>query len=524
MAIESSAGRNFLYKYVEEMLDFDPKYDIHTQIRMASNFYRFMPSVKTIIDTLASLVLSDITVSSSSPGNDKKIREIIDIVGFLRRVVVEYLTVGNVFPSIRIPQDKEFTCPSCKKDILLSSYKDTDIYNASKSGISLSCTACHKSVSITHKQLRIKTGDSYVMSSNMSPYLFIHPADQVSIIQAPGSNSCMYMYSISNEETSEIRRKKQYMFVLKNSPLEYIVSAFESKKGIRLSDKMIHVRDCGITGQDAGGWGVVPLMSAYKLIYYLAALRQQNLEMATLRPSPVYVLSPAAGGDQVDLSKVKDKIVSVSEDSQVFGKRNSVVFSSIPVSVQTLFADYKQLNLAGEINIAQKELAIAIGLPAEMVYGGGSQWTAASANIRMLEKRFIFLYDALDRICDKLSLVIGKVINDKNVSISTVKLRVLDDMAITNVLSGLASQNRISMSTLLARLGLDLDDEVDKIKNESKKLIELDSSQMKSRSVYERELRQENMSDEIAFEAAKRREAISVGQPMPEKLPPGARG
>lgn len=532
MAIDKTgmSGPTNMTDYINELTDFEPRYSVHDQINMASRFYRYIPTVKTIVDTLASLILTDIDISAGD--GDSRARKMlegdIEISTFLRRVVIEYLVTGNVFIVAQLPADKKFKCPKCGKEILLSSYNDSDKYKISGDSIALKCTSCKAQTAIRYDKIEeVQASDTYRFPGSFVPDIKLFEPNKVEIVTAPGSNGKMIVYSLSDSEKSSIKSGK-YMFVLKSSPLAFIKSTFEKDNAVLLSKSVIHVHDTEVTGQ-MDGWGIVPLMAAYKMVYYLSALRRQSIESAALRSAPIYLLSPTDGGG-VDLSEVKDGIEKAVEDSQRKSKRYAVAFSPAAVNVQPLFADFKATSLTGEIKLAQNELAVAIGLPADLVYGGSAQWSAASANIRMMEKRFVFLYEALERVCDKIADVVNGICGS-NISVSPTRLRVMDDMAVTQSIINLMASNRVSYDTVMQRLGLDPEDEIKKIRGAAPGLTDIDIEIQKKIAEFQREFSQESQEDTMAFQRSLQDAfpVITGGQvqqqqeevrPDPQALPP----
>jgi len=533
MAIETgktAAGQNFLPDFIRELTDFEVKLGVHEQIGKAISFYRFMPSVKTIVDTIASLILTDVDVDIE----DEKTKEgpasnmlynVVDIVGFLRQVVVEYLVAGNVFVGITLPAEKSFECPKCRSKVSFSSMPDTLEYVVDGDCFHFKCPekGCGRRIAVDPNNIREET-TSLQYAGTSTPELKIFSAQRVSLIPAVGSNKKMMIYELSDEERVAINTKKGYMFVLKNTPLVFIRAAMskDKKVNIRLPDSVIHVHDTELSDKETG-WGVVPLMSAYKLVYYLSALRKQNLEMAALRPTPVHLLSPATGHETTNLKKVKGEIKKAVADAVESSKRFPFVFSPIPVSSATLTADFKPLNLVGEIRLAQSDLAVSLGLPSDLVYGGSAQWSSASANIRMMEKRFVFLYDALERICDKVATIIA-ALTRKKVSIAPMRLKVLDDQNVAQQIAGLYAQGRVSLRTMHTRLGLDLDKELARIRDEIPQMGELDKLLMSDRMDFEADKRRQGAKADMIFQAGLQKSFGGEGRPAETDRRPSGTG
>jgi hypothetical protein len=530
MAIESSklgTGSSALPDFIADLKDLGPKTSTHDQIKDAVSYYRYMPSVKTVIDTLSSMILTDVDVQVKSDKPERVLDILykkLDILTLLRRVVVENLVTGNVFVSVLMPSDKQFKCPQCGKNILLSSYRDEDKYSVSQeSYINLACSGCRGNITIAPSS--IQNVESSMEWSTFVPDIRLFSPSQITLICAPGSSRKMVVYELTADEKKTITQGK-YMFILKNTPMEFMRVAFQrdGDMSIKLDNETIHIHDSEISGRN-DGWGVIPLMSAYQLIYYLSALRQQTLEMSAMRPSPVYLVSPQTGAEIADLDAVRTRIYNSFEDAHKNNKRQPVVFTPVPVNAQTLFADFKPLSLVGEIKLAQSELAVSLGIPSDLVYGGGAQWSAASANIRMMEKRFIFLYESIDKLCDKIAKVVGECTKSE-ISIRPVRLRVLDDMAVTQLLNNLNMRNRVSSDTLFDRLGIDFAEEAKKINGELKTTAEIDTKVAKAQANFQREQAQADVKDTAAFQSSMAGGgATALAQQAlpgagPEKLPP----
>lgn len=433
--------------------------NLHDVIRWARYITLQSPTTSEVIRKLATYPITEFIVDTEQEGlKDRyekvlksfKLKEILQDAGF------EYFTLGNVFMSIYFPIHRELECPTCKvrhqiKKASWATFKQWQFHGE--------CPACN------FKGIFIRKDSKSLAVEDMN--LIKWTPEHISVSHNPITGESEYYYRIPN--TIKLKIQKGDRLFVDSIPWSF-VEAVKTNRDFKFDKgSLFHLKNVS-SGGTVEGISVPPLLSLFSLVFYQATLRKANEAIATEYLNPLRVVFPTAQTGN------SDPVVSMSlrnfrtnmEDALRRHKadKNHIVISPTPIGYQPLGGDGRNLLVAQEIQQAEDTILLSLGVSRELL-SGTTNWTSSSVGLRMMENLLSSYISRIQDLIDWIILKVSTYLTMETVPVSMVPFKLLDDEIFKQLLAQLAATGKTSERTLFEELGMDWNEEQERIKEEA---------------------------------------------------------
>lgn len=383
----------------------------------------------------------------------------------------DYMTYGNCFISTIFPFDRFLICPQCG-----TNYRaDVINYTFSKVGkpsFMATCYKCKYKGEFLHEDRR-SPDKSKVYLKRWNPKfirLKVHPTD----------NFTEYFYEIPGTDFRMIQEGNP--FYINRTPWEMIEAACDNDHLFKFKpDQLFHMKEATLSGLPIWGWGVPPVITHFKLVYYIQVLRRYDEAIALDFIIPLRTISPPAATGGSDPLNTLGMSAFVSKiQGALYNKRRdptSVAILPFPIQYQMLGGEGKNLAPKESIALAIDELLNAQGYPAEL-YKGTLSMQAFPVALRLFERTWGNYVDDMNSL---VNWVVSGMARHFMLGDMTGKLRsvtLADDIERKAMQLQSAAGMDISKSTAYMPYGLDFIEEQKRILEEQRTIQELQQEAM----------------------------------------------
>lgn len=272
-------------------------------------------------------------------------------------------------------------------------------------------------------------------------------------------------------------------FILATLPLSFLQAIKNNQKYLFDNTRFYHSSEMTLPGVNLNGWGIPPILSAFRNFFRLQVLYRYDEVMKMDYIVPLRIISPAvmkaaAGNDfmNINLQNMAQQAMSAVERHRVDGADWN--FFPFPIQYQAVGGEGQQLDQTTRDTITAEEdrLLNARGIPPEL-YRGSMSLVNAPVGLRLFEASHTGYVSDMNRILQWMSNTIGKFMNtgDHEAELESVKITDnLDDKAwrLQAAMTG-----AISKETGLGPLGIDSKEETKRVIQEN---IETQNQQQKA--------------------------------------------
>jgi hypothetical protein len=486
--------------------------------RYCRYYYYTVGVIGAAVDIHAAYPVTDITIDTEDDTLHSRWDQIINERFHLKSFMVEagkdYTALGNCFISLFIPFDRHLVCPSCKKEqpIKAASY---EFKNFLFQG---SCPKCG-----THVRYIVK--DETVRDLKRTN-LVRWSAEHMELEHNPITGQIIYKYNMPNEIRRQIQQGRRH--IVETIPIEFIDAAKNNLPVIFNPDNICHLRRPALAEKNQG-WGEPAMIRVLKDTFYLQVLRKAREQVAMQHIVPLWVLFPQPMGElnpyeHLNLAEWRERLET--EIKKWRQDPNYIPILPIPMGFQFIGGTFKSLDTTPEVQNLLLNILAGMNMPQEFVYGG-LQYSGTSFSIRMLANLFsTYRGQLLDFVNNFFIAKISEQFSIKAVKAHFTDLKLADDVQKKTLLLQLLQANKISTHTVLAELGLDVNMEMKKLKEEIKEQGELLGEQMVSQQKAQAAAMLQNIRGQIEGQFKQQQIAMEVQQELMkekvdlESLPP----
>lgn len=390
-------------------------------------------------------------------GRHKNLFEkILRLKGFLTKVSFDKYVYGNVFTSVYFPIKRMLACSVCatREDIKSADYK----FTPNSCVFTLNCRHCQHigpAEVIDEKLL----DPSKISLIRWDPKL-------IDIDFNPVTNQSVYYYTIPRFLVQQVRAGNKH--IISHMPLE-MLKAMRDRQTFRFAEGQIyHMKEPGPAGVEAQ-WGIPPITSAIKLFLFAAILRRANEAIALEHITPFRVIHPATASSNADPSlsmNLTDWRQEIERNYKLFRKDPlRMQFSPIPVGVQNIGGDGRAMLTIGELQEAEKNIVLSLGVPLEFLTGGLGQ-TRGEITLRIIENQLQTHVEDLNGLVVWLEDQISQFMGWASIPMRLADFKMIDDVDNKNMIFELWKQGKVSDSRIAETLNLDFDTERKQIQEE----------------------------------------------------------
>lgn len=446
--------------------------DIRTMLLWCERLWANNGVYRSALERVCSYFLTSVDIMDVNDNTKRKYEEFLNdkiyILSKLRSISLDYIFYGNSFVSLYLPFRRSLRCKSCALERpierMLYTYRTGKFY--------ANCRRCGSSGEHEVADRRTMEADR-VQLVRWNPHY-------MRLVYHPVAHCSVYYYQIPEDLKMNIR--KGVPFFLQYTPMEFLEAVNTDSLFEFDNDVIFHMKEDTLAGLQNRGWGVPRAFSVFKQGMHIQVLKRYNEAIALDYIVPWRILTPGGprGSDKLDpllhadlgqfSSNVKSMIAEHRKDPLAV---HSLPF---PVEYQVLGGEGRQLAPHDLITIALDELLNSCDVPAEL-YKGSLSIQAMPAALRLFESSWPHLGAGQNRF---LNWMLEKLAVHFNWDRARGRMRPVtraDDMEARMIRLQLSAANKISDTTALAGLGIDVREEIRRI-FEERKLLQKEEEKM----------------------------------------------
>lgn len=380
----------------------------------------------------------------------KLFEENLRLKGFLTLVSYDVWLYGNAFVSVYEPIKRELVCPHCgtKEDIGAAKYK----FNLSKLQFTHDCKQCKR-------QGVISKVEDYKLRDMSKITLIRFDPKLIDIEHNRITGESVYYYQIPRDDVSKVRAGNKTF--IDHMPLE-ILRAMQERKTFKFgAGALYHLKMPGPAGVQAQ-WGFPPITSAIKNFLFTAVLRRANEAIALEHITPFRIIHPLAAsgqGDPITTIPLDRWKLEMERNMRLFRRDPlRIQFSPVPVGVQNIGGEGRALLTLGELQEAEKNIVLSLGVPMEFLSGGLGQ-TRGEITLRMIENQLQTHIENLNSLVQWIEQKAAAFMGWASIKMRLADFKMLDDVENKQLKIQLWQSQLLSNSTLAEMIDVDLDHE-----------------------------------------------------------------
>ena len=209
-------------------------------------------------------------------------------------------------------------------------------------------------------------------------------------------------------------------------------------------------------------WGFPPITSAIKNFLFTAVLRRANEAIALEHITPFRIIHPLAAsgqGDPITTIPLDRWKLEMERNMRLFRRDPlRIQFSPVPVGVQNIGGEGRALLTLGELQEAEKNIVLSLGVPMEFLSGGLGQ-TRGEITLRMIENQLQTHIENLNALVQWIEQKAAAFMGWASIKMRLADFKMLDDVENKQLKIQLWQSQLLSNSTLAEMIDLDLDHE-----------------------------------------------------------------
>ena len=427
-----------------------------------------------ITDTMARYPITPVLVENDI-GEDKDywsnlLNDDLMIQNELVKNGKDYYTFGNCIVSIVPPFRRYLACPKCNH------YKSHCITDEERSidwkfrDYKFFATCLNKDCKFAGAfQLKDEylEGDEFIKNIKIQRW----PIQFIKVRNLSIAGKKKIYYRIEDKYVKPILKGDR--FVVANVPETFLLACKQNPQNpiIELpSDLTFHYEHEGITEPEWEGLSKPFFFSAWKDIFMSFVLRKAQETIASDHLIPNRFIFPTATpGGQDPLAKIDGAAwmgIVTTQLKRQQNDPNEIGIVPFPLGYQALGGQGKNMSLREEIELQDRRILTQLGIPPELIYGGMT-WSGSNISLRMLENLFLYYINKQNTFVRFLVKYLAKMSNKEAPSKVRLKpFRMADDIQQINLLSALGAQGRISESTALGQVGINIASEAKQMEDD----------------------------------------------------------
>lgn len=378
--------------------------------------------------------------------------------GFLTLVSFDVWLTGNSFVSLYEPIKRDLQCPHCKtrEDVCAANYS----FNLERLEFKHDCRQCNRGRVVSKVIDEPLRDGAKLKLIRWDPKL-------IDIDSNPITGEVVYYYTIPRSLIADVRAGNKNK--INHMPMEFL-AAMKERKAFRFAEGAIyHMRMPGPAGVESQ-WGYPPITAAIKMFYFTSILRKANEAIALEHITPFRIMHPLAAsgaGDPlttINLSRWKDEL---EENYKAFRRDPlRVMFSPIPVGVQAVGGDGKTLLTLGELQQAEENIVLSLGVPIEFLRGGLGQ-TKGEITLRMIENQLRVHIENLNGLVEWVEGRATSFLRWGSIPMKLADFKMVDDESNKALKAQMWQAGKLSTGTMSETLDVDQAHEREQIQQEA---------------------------------------------------------
>lgn len=373
----------------------------------------------------------------------------VGLKGFMTQVSFDKWIYGNAFVSVFEPIKRWLKCAKChtKEDAKVADYKFIEAQTAFR----LKCRKCgHEGNAEVEDEKLIDP--SKINLIRWDPKL-------IDIDHNPVTGQSVYYYTIPRTLVQQVKEGNKHL--VGTMPME-MLKAMKAKKTFKFGEgQLYHLKVPGPAGVESQ-WGFPPITSAIKLFLFAAILRRANEAIALEHITPFRVIHPqgaSGNGDPVLQLNLEEWRKELEKNYKLFRRDPlRMQFSPIPIGVQNVGGDGRAMLTLGELQEAEKNIVISMGVPMEFLQGGLGQ-TKGEVTLRMIENQLQTHIEDLNGLIQWIEQKCARFLGWASIPMRLAEFKLVDDVENKQIYFQLWQQGKISDTKIGEIFGIDWEHE-----------------------------------------------------------------
>jgi len=365
--------------------------------------------------------------------------------GFLTEVSFDKYTYGNCFISMYEPFRRELECKYCpvKTGIRFIDYK----YNADKALFTFTCPSCKRESSVSPTDTKLND-PSKLHLIRWDPKL-------MDISHNPITNESVFYYTIPDWMKVAIKRGDRNL--VNTMPADILQCIAKNRTFEFAPGQIYHLKVPGLAGIESH-WGYPPITAAIKLFLFVATLRKANEAIALEHIAPMRVFYPQASspaGDPISTINLAEWRSQLEANYRRFRRDPlHIMFSPTPIGLQDIGGQGRALLTLGEVEAAEKNIILSMGVPMEFLSGGLGQ-TRGEITLRMIENQLQTHIEDLNGVIQWIADKCAKFLSYTPIETRLADFKMIDDVDNKQLLLQLFQAGELPASDVFEALGKD---------------------------------------------------------------------
>lgn len=465
--MDPTGGQSSTYGRYELGTYANPAYDVSSQFLPRSftdllKWTRFIivksPTTTEVLRKMATYPITEVTISTPKESLKDRYEDIFESVKLIEKLSdggFDYHAYGNSFTSMYFPIDRYLECPHCKTSYTSRKALDQRFAIWKNWSFEGECPSCSSKVSF--KRTDVKSKD--VSRINIIKW----KPDNISLNNNPITGEVEYYYKIPSDVRRKIMTGDPHF--LCTVPWE-MIEAVRLQRDFKFSPGTIHHMKSLSMGDFIEGFGVPPLLSHYSTVFYMQCLKKANEAIALEHMNPLRMIYPQQGsgsGDPLSMMSMGNFTGQVKNQLKKFKQDpNHVLIAPIPIGVGNMGGQGKSLLVTQELQLAEEQLLMSMGVSRELL-SGTTNWTSSAVGLRLLENNMNQYVRKLRRYLRWIVRQITAYLGMEEVEVDFVPFELTDNESMKQLYFQMQQSGIISDDTLLESLGINPDEEAEKI-------------------------------------------------------------
>lgn len=440
---KTNAHPNPLYTYLKQFI---PR-DLKSIFKYCDYLYTHSPHIYAAVTKYAIYPITDILYKSTNESavnvHRKMFEDNLDLKGAMMQASINRQVYGNDLSSLYFPFHRFLVCEKCGHrvnsahvdfDFRIRTRAETQIISGRRKSkrkriprFRFFCTECRRTVNGTVDDVMVKDKNRI--------HVIHWPVKDVIIEDNPLTGHAEYFYKVPDEVRTRIKKGNPHL--LRTMPMYFLEAVLNGELIKFRSGKIYHMRTRAPSGID-NKWGLPGLVSSMDQFLHAAALRKANEAIALEYVTPFRIVSPKQATANADPSITISLSNWVSQMKMNFRAWRQdqlhIMFSPIPVEVQQVGGQGRALMVQNEIDKADQNIVMSMGIPLEFLVGGLSSAAGRSVDLRMLENQFHNLTVDLVKYGQWIVGQVDSFMGYPEVEIDLEPFKLIDDVQQKNML------------------------------------------------------------------------------------------
>lgn len=432
-------------------------------------------TLRAAYNRAASYFLTDLKVTGELGEDERKkqktyLKDRAGLMEFAHEAGLSLLTYGNQYTSVFHPLVRYVVCPGkyangapCGSQWRFNEFRTQSCFQYTWSaGIRGRCPTCGF-YGLFHGKDTRPPRDTFDESRPLVLKSW-NPHDIRLVYNSATGQTCAYDWIIPADDRTEMRTGSN-PYMLEDTPWDWLMAGVTDMNVRFTPDYVHHWREPYLAGLRFRGVGVPRAIVNYRQLYYTKILSRMNEVLALGHVVPMRVISPAntAGrSDESDILRVghlgnmRQRIMQFVANWR--HDPSSVQFSPIPLQMQALGADARQLIPADIINQAYETELNAVDMPAEF-YRMTMTTQNAPVGLRMFRRMWGPYVYGLNRMIQFVGRRAQYLLKWEKADYQLDEVSLVDDIENQQLKVQMAQANLLSRSAALKQVGEDFEEQ-----------------------------------------------------------------